>query len=720
MKIETHVRSLLLLILLMLPFQARSQAWKEFLDRANSYNKQGNFDSAKILFDQALVNARQTSGEYDSSVVLILRAIGVYFQSKNADSAEIYYRRSIEVYTKSNNTSPLECSKAYHNLGVLLGESPRSDEAEKILLQSLEIKRKLLPPTDLSVLRTEEALGTLYREGGDFGKAIIITTAVLERKEKILGQYHSALVLTLNNLGIAYYYMGDYRNAEAIFKRTISLIRDDTANQAGFMNNLAAVYHDEKRYAEEKQILVSAWETIRDRTNTSPSMKMLLVGDLGAAEYKLNEIEAGKGHLQEALTIARENGLEESPDLTYSLRTLAEIYRDEKKYAKSDSFYRATIAIIHTKMGMQHQLLATAIQSHASLFRRMNILDSALTHYYTAFGLYHQMFKDVARFVPEQEALRTALLSERSSNLYLSTYSEVQNPSAHRTAEAADILFNSKGKISDEIFRRYQMLVPDDSPAIDSLARMYRTAKVRLASQYIQSERLHAGAGSALVLDSLSRMVTQLESELVRTSGNFKDALDQGNITAGKIAICLPPSTVLIEFVKHSFFDWKTESDHPKYSALILSQHGQPARIVNLGDAIVIDDLVNRYREHMLATPSSGATPAKWEEYQSIAGALYKRVWQPLKLKLKAGTTIMIAPDGALNLLSFGGLMKPSGQYLIEENPIHYLSSGRDLLRLQRSEESGKGLLALGDADFDATVEARINDQKPMLAQNEA
>lgn len=719
MKIETHVRSLLLLILLMLPFQAQSQAWKELLNHANACNKQGNLDSAKILFDQALGDAQHTFGEYDSSVVLILRAIGVYFQSKNADSAEIYYRRSIEVYTKSNNTSPLECAKAYHNLGVLLGESPRSDEAENILLQSLEIKRKLLPPTDLSVLRTEEALGTLYRESGDYGKAVMITTSVLERKEKIVGHNHSSLTITLNNLGIAYYYMGDYPNAEINFKRAISLTGEDTSNRAGFMNNLAAVYHDEMKYYEETQILRIAWESIKNRAAVNPSMKMLLVGDLGAAEYKLNEIEAGKEHLQEALTIARENGLEESPDLTYTLRTLAEIYRDEKKYTEADSFYRATTAIVRTKLSRQHQLLATTIQSHASLFRRIGKLDSALTLYYKAFEMYHQMFQDVAQFVSEQEALRTALLSERSSNLYLSTYSELRNPSEQRRAEAANVLLQSKGKISDEIFQRHQMFVRDGTPRIDSLSHKYHTAKVRLAAQYIQSERMHTGTGSVSVLDSLSRLVTHLESELVHTSGDFKKALPPENITSEKIVRCLPSSTVLVEFVKHSFFDWETQSDHPKYSALILLRGERNPRIVELGDATVIDNLVSRYRKHMLVTSLSGVTPARWEEYKSIARSLFKKIWQPLQLKLNEGETIIIAPDGALNLLAFGGLMKPSGNYLIEEHSLHYLSAGRDLLRLEQKKESGKGLLAFGDADFDAPVEARIKDQQPMLARNE-
>ncbi|MEO8168049.1 MAG: CHAT domain-containing protein, partial [bacterium] len=71
--------------------------------------------------------------------------------------------------------------------------------------------------------------------------------------------------------------------------------------------------------------------------------------------------------------------------------------------------------------------------------------------------------------------------------------------------------------------------------------------------------------------------------------------------------------------------------------------------------------------------------------------------------------TLFIAPDGALNLISFAGLMDPKGKYLIENHPIHYLSAGRDLIRIsQDSSASGTGLLALGDPDYDATAGQRL------------
>jgi len=64
--------------------------------------------------------------------------------------------------------------------------------------------------------------------------------------------------------------------------------------------------------------------------------------------------------------------------------------------------------------------------------------------------------------------------------------------------------------------------------------------------------------------------------------------------------------------------------------------------------------------------------------------------------------TVFIAPDGALNIISFAGLVDPlSGHYIIEDHAIHYLASGRDLIKLSQSWDAGNGLLAFGDPDYD-------------------
>src|SRR5262249_34973028 len=57
-------------------------------------------------------------------------------------------------------------------------------------------------------------------------------------------------------------------------------------------------------------------------------------------------------------------------------------------------------------------------------------------------------------------------------------------------------------------------------------------------------------------------------------------------------------------------------------------------------------------------------------------------------------------PDGALNLIPFAALVDEHEHYLVERYTITYLTSGRDLLRLQVPQPNGERPLILADPDF--------------------
>jgi CHAT domain-containing protein len=95
-------------------------------------------------------------------------------------------------------------------------------------------------------------------------------------------------------------------------------------------------------------------------------------------------------------------------------------------------------------------------------------------------------------------------------------------------------------------------------------------------------------------------------------------------------------------------------------------------------------------------------------EYVTAARRLYDVVWKPIQLHIDESSTLFVAPDAALNLVSFAGLVGANGKYLIEEHPIHYLSAARDIIWFKEPSASGQGFLALGDPDFNAPVDLRI------------
>jgi CHAT domain-containing protein len=61
---------------------------------------------------------------------------------------------------------------------------------------------------------------------------------------------------------------------------------------------------------------------------------------------------------------------------------------------------------------------------------------------------------------------------------------------------------------------------------------------------------------------------------------------------------------------------------------------------------------------------------------------------------------LLISPDGELNLIPFETLVDERGRYAVERYSISYLTSGRDLLRLQVPRESRSGPLVVAAPDF--------------------
>jgi CHAT domain-containing protein len=115
-----------------------------------------------------------------------------------------------------------------------------------------------------------------------------------------------------------------------------------------------------------------------------------------------------------------------------------------------------------------------------------------------------------------------------------------------------------------------------------------------------------------------------------------------------------------------------------------------------LAPAESIDGLVRRYQELLRRKLSE---PPPDEELRMALEALYTVVWQPVEDALHGATNLLIAPDGALHLVSFATLQK-RGRFLAEGNAIQYVSGARGLLK-QPAEASNHRMEIFADADFD-------------------
>src|SRR5262249_22710768 len=124
---------------------------------------------------------------------------------------------------------------------------------------------------------------------------------------------------------------------------------------------------------------------------------------------------------------------------------------------------------------------------------------------------------------------------------------------------------------------------------------------------------------------------------------------------------------------------------------------------IPLGDAAAIDTAVHAWRVQAAGQTFAENGDAGTAEvaYRTAGAALRRQVWDPVAAHLDQSTQVLIAPDGALNLVGFATLPTGTRGYLAEQpRTIHYVSTERDLVPVER-QGSTAGLLAVGGASFD-------------------
>jgi CHAT domain-containing protein len=144
----------------------------------------------------------------------------------------------------------------------------------------------------------------------------------------------------------------------------------------------------------------------------------------------------------------------------------------------------------------------------------------------------------------------------------------------------------------------------------------------------------------------------------------------------------------------------------PRYAAYILRSEGNP-QAIDLGEAKPIDHALDQFRNN-LCTKTKTAEDTQFcldnlpiAQVKSSAQNLEKMVMQPVRQLLGKTTNILLSPDGKLNLVPFEALVDDQNKYLVENYNFTYLTSGRDLIRLQQKSPSQEQPLVMADPLYD-------------------
>ena len=671
-----HLLSLILvLVVTSVAGQSRADCqWQEWRRSADSLRERHQYDSAIVLYVDARDCLKLSTGDeyHDTAMASIVTDMGRSYtlQSKYAKADSLF-------------TVSLGLVAAYY------------DDSHALVLNSLRW------------------LGFVTIYTADYARSESYMRRALVGWENSPKDDTVYVLKTQLRLGVICMNQRRVDDAEQAYTAALELIADDPARfpylSAAFRNNLSNLYRAQGRHDEAEPLLLAQIQQIE-------AMEKPYVDILLATYHTLSEMYSDLERWDEAeqsfmTTLQRRRDLQGDGynSIAYTMTSLGDMYLKQQRFAEASEQYTEALRIKRQTIGLADRSIANTLVASSQCQHAQGNHSEALSQAAEAFVIRHASYRRNAWALTEDRALTFSDIMRNTANTYLCPLLKGEEWSDQVVSQAADIVLCAKGEVSDGVYQRQRALALEADENIAARLDAYREASGNLSKLYRQGPGDVDPETYQTKVDSVNRYVRELEADLAMSSSRFRELRAETEISSESISELLPDSSAMIEYFRYRYVDLSRDIADDGYLILVMLPN-KTAQIVDLGWAGQIDSLVAEYRGLIeLVGKVWPAMDAELERSsRQAARALYDRLLAPTDVALDGIELLLIAPDGALNLLSFATLMDEDNRYLIERVPVHYLSAGRDLLKLGSIDASGRGLLALGDIDYDAGIKVQF------------
>ncbi len=532
----------------------------------------------------------------------------------------------------------------------------RASEARPIAERLVATAQKEFPNTDDASTSSDE-LGLVCSTLGDFPCALHAYEMSLAITRRISGNDSPDLVSSLNNLGALKFRMGDMGGSIAADEEALSIAYRVTPH--------------------EEHIGV-------------------IENNLGAHYIKVQKFDKALEHLNRALDLVEKLYGPESPLDMQIHHNLANLYSRTGQFPEAWKAYEFSLGNKYEQVDVRAGTLAMFALSLAQGGNPTRAIEEGLA----SARMSREMFVLEARTLPERQAL--AYDATRPHGLDTSISVVLKHPELP-TGEIYQEVVRSRALVADEMARRQKNLNANNDPETARLLKELDKARNGL----LGAETSHSDKTSSAdaVSDAVNGM-EKIERSLAERSATLRSDERIYQATTEDVRHNLPAGSVLISYVLYrqravDRLD-PANTDTPSYVAFVLHPDSDRIRVVPLGEAAALDELVRKTRAAADAEAHSGGLGSTRNErnYRQNALALRQRIWDPLQAEIGTARLALVVADGNLNLIPFASLPQGKG-YLVEHGPvIHTLSSERDLVPAEQAQKKW-GLLAIGSPTFE-------------------
>jgi CHAT domain-containing protein/tetratricopeptide (TPR) repeat protein len=708
------------------------------LARAATLIRQGKYDDALTPAKRSLEVRESVLGPEQPQVADALHVLAEIYDNKgNYKEAEPINLRALEIREKALGADHQDVARSLFNLGWIYLERQDYAKAEATYQRALTIQERVFGESHREVATTLNDFAILYERKGEYEKAIELDRRVLAVRERIFGSSDVGVALSLNNLGLNYVRVGDDAQAERCLQRSLQIFEEKSGpnhpDVATAANNLAMVYEDKGDYPAGERLVLRALainEAARGPNHPSVGANLTSLGWLYEHEkdyakattfYRralaVREAAFGPTHSEvgEALNnlanvyiVSRTGNDDEivslldrsrtileralGPDnvkVAAPIATLAKFYEDHGQPDLAEPLYQRSLTIEEQTLGPEHPKVASLVGRLAAVYETQGDTARALERW-TRYGDVRE--RNLEHNVPlgsDRQKLTYLSLFAGDLDRLLSFHAQTAPNNAAALRLAVTTVLRLKGRGLDAIADTVGVLRAhanaDDGALFTSLAE----SRARLASLTLRGPEHDDATTYRTHLEQISTMVEHIEGDISRRSAEFRS--ESRPITIDAVQAAVPADAALIEFALYHPQGAVSQPAAPKYSAYLVFPSGR-IEWVDLGDAPSLNRLMDEWRR-ALRDP-------RRDDVRALGRAVDERLMRPVRMRLGATRQLLVSPDGPLHLIPFAALVDEEQRYLVDRYAITYLTSGRDLLRLQVPRESRGAPVVIADPTF--------------------
>jgi CHAT domain-containing protein/tetratricopeptide (TPR) repeat protein len=642
-------------------------------------------DQDRALYKAHLLSAdavvAKSSSKYDEAIALLEKGIA---EAQGAARAGDIYAGLLTI----------ELARNWWTKGDMAKAKPIAERA-------IEITRQQLGSDDPQTAWAIVTLGIVYRSSDEGAKAEEAIKQAIAITEKSLGADHPKLAEYHSLLGWQYLHRGDYADALSELQLSVA-IADKSMGPEDFWwiavrHNLADFYSTQGDLDRAQPLTEQALAALEKMYGPDSARLVFPLQNLGTIARRRQQYWLALEYLERAEKINEKTRGAQTATTAALLINLGNVYKDEGQFEKADEFFKRALDILEVSSGPYHTLTLDALGALYTLRVVEGKFPEAL-----------QYLEQINHAVEKNIELNLAIGSEREKLAFaesiddqkdeIVSFSLREAPGDKTAAKlAATAVLRRKARVMDSIAGNRatlrEHLRPEDEKLIDDLD----TATNNLAHAALKGPGKTPTAEYEKQLASLQQRREGIEAEVSTRSAGFYETTRE--ITLAQVQALVPANAALIEFTLYRPYNAKLplfkdeQFGERRYAALVIPHEGD-VYVKDLGSAKEVDKVADALRQSL-------RDPKRIDE-KAAASAAYSKILQPIEGAVGNKSHLILSPDGELQLIPFETLLDSKGRYLVERYSTTYLTTGRDLLRLEVSRPSKNKPLIVADPFFGA------------------